>query len=197
MDTKKIYELLSADMPKEAVQNSKKEETRKGYDTSGFQYQYLVNRFNEVLGIGGWEWNFVEMERAEGAYKSGQKFYSITGGATITIFLENDKKISHTEFGGHQSAFYTDALKGASTNAFKKTAAFFGVGKQAFEGTVDEDYRKQPEIKVQPSVDYENRLKGAKSLDELKSLFDSMPQNKKVEFAGLKNLLKEEFKPTK
>jgi len=41
--------------------------------------------------------------------------------------------------GGHTSMAEADARKGAYTNAFKKAAAFFGVGRQAYEGSLDDD----------------------------------------------------------
>jgi hypothetical protein len=41
--------------------------------------------------------------------------------------------------GGHVASSEADARKGAYTNAFKKAAAFFGVGKQAYEGSLDDD----------------------------------------------------------
>jgi hypothetical protein len=141
-----LYKELSKPLDEKAIQRSKGIDTKKGYDTTGYGYQFIVNRFNEVLGIGGWNWSFEEIERAEGTYKSGIKFISITGKATITLKLP-EGEISHSEYGGHQSSNLTDALKGASTNALKKTAAFFGVGKDAFEGSIDEDNQKQPEIK--------------------------------------------------
>jgi len=190
MDSKKLYEDLSKALPKEAIQKSKSSDTHKGYDTTGYGYQYIVNRFNEVLGIGGWNWDFKEIERAEGAYRSGQKFYSITGSATITVILDEGKTISHTEFGGHQSASITDALKGASTNALKKTASFFGVGKQAFEKTIDEDNTDQPAVKNVGAVDYEAKLKTAKTLIELQKIWASVPPAVKGEL----NLFKEELK---
>lgn len=146
LDFKKLYLELSKPLAKEAVQRSVGAKTGKGYDTTGYGYQFIVNRFNEVLGLGGWNWSFEEIERAEGSYKSGTKFISITGKATITVSLP-DGEISHSEYGGHQSSNLTDALKGASTNALKKTASFFGVGKDAFEGSIDEDNQDQPEIK--------------------------------------------------
>ena len=153
-----LYELLSTPLPETGIQRSNKEQTKKGYDTTGYGYQFIVNRFNEVLGIGGWNWTFEELERGEGAYKSGGKFFTITGKSTITIFA-NEKyaiksDISHTEFGGHQSSTITDALKGSATNALKKTASFFGVGRQAFEKTIDEDNKEQKgeikSIKTEP-----------------------------------------------
>ncbi len=145
---KTLWELLSAPISDEkAIQRSDGNKTGKGYDTTGYGYQWLVNRFNEVLGIGGWEWHFVEAkeDRIEGNFKSGAKFYEITGEATIVLFANEKlglmKDISHTETGGHKSSTIADARKGASTNAFKKTAGFFGVGKQAFEKNIDEDNR--------------------------------------------------------
>ncbi len=41
--------------------------------------------------------------------------------------------------GGHVASAEADARKGAYTNAFKKAAAFFGVGRQAYEGSLDDD----------------------------------------------------------
>lgn len=196
MDTKELYKLLSEPLPKEGIQRSKGAETRKGYDTTGYGYQYVVNRFNDVLGIGGWTWEFKEIERAEGTYKSGQKFYAITGATTIKVFFEEGKSVEHTEFGGHQSASITDALKGASTNALKKTAAFFGVGKEAFEGTVDEDNAKQPEIKEMPKIDWEDKLKNVKSMKELQELWIKIPAKEKPALQSLKDMLKEEFNTT-
>lgn len=173
---KTLFERLSAPLPEEAVQRSKGVETHKGYDTTGFGYQFIVNRFNEVLEIGGWNWSFEELERAEGAYKSGQKFFMITGKATITLHLPEGKDISHTEFGGHQSASITDALKGASTNAFKKTAAFFGVGKQAFEKTIDEDNAEdKKEIKKLKTTNSPEQKKVRKSLEETLLMVDAIP----------------------
>ena len=190
MESKQLYIELSKPLPIEGIQRTTKEQTQKGYNTTGYGYQFIVNRFNEVLGIGGWNWSFTEIERAEGAYRSGQKFYSVTGSVTITVFLENEKSISHTEFGGHQSALITDALKGASTNALKKTSAFFGVGKQAFEKTIDEDYATQPMTKNISPIDYSAILKKAKTVEELQKIWTSLPPIAK----GQLNILKEEIK---
>ena len=41
--------------------------------------------------------------------------------------------------GGHLASTEADARKGSYTNAFKKAAAFFGVGRQAYEGSLDDD----------------------------------------------------------
>ena len=50
---KQIYAALSAPFPAEAIQRTDARDTGKGYSTSGIGYQHVVNRLNEVLGIGG------------------------------------------------------------------------------------------------------------------------------------------------
>ena len=178
LDIKKLYDELSKPLDKKAIQRSKSEDTKKGYDTTGYGYQFIVNRFNEVLGIGGWNWSFEEVERAEGTYKSGTHFISITGKATIILNLPNGQ-VSHSEYGGHQSSNLTDALKGASTNALKKTAAFFGVGKDAFEGSIDEDNQEQPEIKKPAIAKKEGEVKP--TLNETLIMIDSINDTKTLE----------------
>lgn len=176
-ETKTLYELLSMPITAEkAIQRSEKEKTKKGYDTTGYGYQFLVNRFNEVLGIGGWDWSFKELGRVEGKYNSGQPAYNITGEAIITIFANEkfglDGDISHSEFGGHTSSSITDALKGASTNSFKKTAAFFGVGKDAFEGTIDEDNQDSKEGDMKAPKAEQNKSK--KTLEQTLLMVDAI-----------------------
>jgi len=168
-----LYKELSKPLDEKAIQRSKGVETKKGYDTTGYGYQFIVNRFNKVLGIGGWNWSFEEIERAEGTYKSGIKFISITGKATITLKLP-EGEISHSEYGGHQSSNLTDALKGASTNALKKTAAFFGVGKDAFEGSIDEDNQDQPEVKKPAITKKEKDGETKTTLNETLLMIDSI-----------------------
>jgi hypothetical protein len=41
--------------------------------------------------------------------------------------------------GGHVASSEADARKGAFTNGLKKAAAMFGCGRQAYEGTLDDD----------------------------------------------------------
>jgi hypothetical protein len=41
--------------------------------------------------------------------------------------------------GGPLASSEADARKGSYTNAFKKAAAFFGVGRMAYEGSLDDD----------------------------------------------------------
>jgi hypothetical protein len=108
-----------------------------------------------------------------------------------------EKEITHSEFGGHRSSDLTDAFKGASTNALKKASAFFGVGKEAFEGTIDEDNTNQPEIKKLAEVDYEAKLREAKNLAELQKVWNKLPTQEKGRLFVVKEEIKKGYENTK
>ena len=130
-------------LPPEAIERTKKENTRKGYDTTGYQYQFLVNVLNSVITPAGWNYEYKIVKELTGTYKSGQQYHEIT--VEMTIDILGTKRVC---VGGHVSSFYADALKGAITNALKKTLGMFGIGKKAYEGTIDEDYLPIQEIET-------------------------------------------------
>lgn len=127
-------------LPKSAVERTDKLVTRKGYDTTGYQYQFLVNVMNEIIGIENWSFDYILVKEIEGKYNNGKPWWDITVDVIITASI-GEKIITRKCAGGHRSEMYADALKGAITNGYKKTVALFGVGKKAYEGTIDEDYR--------------------------------------------------------
>lgn len=139
---KKLYAALSAPFPENCIQRTEGRTTGRGYDTTGIGYQYIVNRINEVLGVGSFrvhrDVTVKEVQRSNGR----PAFEAI---CDLTLELgtwESGKFIVFAESlsdGGHLSSSEADARKGAYTNAFKKAAAFHGVGKQAYEGTLDDD----------------------------------------------------------
>ena len=141
-EKKKIYQQLAAPFPEHCIQRTEGRLTGRGYDTSGIGYQHIANRLNEVLGVGGWRAhrtvNVKEVVRSNGR----PAFEAI---ADITLELgswENGDFMVFAESladGGHLASSEADARKGAYTNAFKKAAAFFGVGRQAYEGSLDDD----------------------------------------------------------
>lgn len=126
-------------LPASATETAKKEITRKGYDTTGYQYQYLVNVLNEVIGVANWGFTYTILKEEKGSWSNGKPFYELTVEMTVTIL-----GASRTCVGGHKSEAFADAMKGAITNSLKKTLGMFGVGKKAYEGTIDEDYRPVP-----------------------------------------------------
>lgn len=135
-----IYKKLSAPFEESAVQRTKTSETKKGYDTTGYHYQFIVNRLNEVMGIDGWNYEYLILERKDGASSSGNPRINVTVETKLTL-THDGKSVTKPCIGGHVSNNYTDALKGAITNSLKKTAALFGAGKQAYEKTIDDDHQ--------------------------------------------------------
>lgn len=147
MEKRNIYKELSAPLPKEAKQIALNKETHKGYDTIGQGYQYCVDRFNEVLGVTGWSYNYRILSEDIEKYSNGKPKYIYTIEVLITIkanpelgLVEETRKC----IGGHDSITKADALKGAITNGFKKTASFFGVGREAYAGELDDDFKPNP-----------------------------------------------------
>lgn len=138
-----VYAQLSESFPKEAVQHVSAR--AKGYEMTGYKYQYVADRFNEVCGIDGWRFspNVFEINKLE---KDGH-----TDGFEVIVRTQIDIKLSGEDgkdcisitregYGGHQSKYLADAIKGAQTDSFKKTAAFFGVGADAYRQAIDNDY---------------------------------------------------------
>jgi len=138
-----FYESLSAPLPEKAIQRTQKEKTRKGYDTTGYGYQFVVNRFNEAFGLFGWTMEWTKEKEIQGTYSNGAPKCEIVFECRITI-RDGEKTNSRVATGGHVSSNWVDAYKGAKSNSFKKCAAMFGVGKAAFEGSIDEDNQDLP-----------------------------------------------------
>lgn len=137
-------------LPEEAIERTKKELTRKGYDTTGYQYQFIVNVLNEVVGPEKWDMDWSVIKEIEGVTKSGQATYQVT--VRTDVWIEFDGvRAKKSLAGGHISTIHADALKGAITNGFKKTVALFGVGKKAYEGMLDDDYAPIPEEVGEPT----------------------------------------------
>lgn len=146
-DLPSIYAKLSSDLPREAVEHVSSAKSRKGYDTTGYGYQYCVNRLNEVL-FGHWRTKHRIVAEEANQSSKGKTIYSKVIHMVIQIgnwVHENGESkfevLAEVEgYGGHESLELASAYKGAYTNAFKKVSAMLGVGRRAFEGTLDEDY---------------------------------------------------------
>lgn len=141
-DKKKIYAALSAPFGPEAIERTDGNVTGKGYSTTGIKYQYVVNRLNEVLGIGGHRTAQSITVRTSTTQK-GRTVYEATCELTLQLGAwQEGEFVPFAEAhgtGGHSSMLEADARKGAFTNGLKKAAAMLGCGKQAYEGTIDDD----------------------------------------------------------
>lgn len=151
---KAIYAALAAPFPEEAIERTSKSQTGKGYDTTGIGYQFVVNRLNEVLGVGGWRMTTGEAMVLEVTIKE-RTWYDVSLDVTVELGEYTSsgswQPWAHAASpGGHRAPTRADALKGAMTNGFKKAAAFFGPGRQAYEGTLDDDATPAPEASGRP-----------------------------------------------
>jgi hypothetical protein len=139
---KKMYAALAAPFPESCIQRTEGRLTGRGYDTTGIAYQFVVNRLNECLGLGGFrvhrEVTVKEVQRSNGrpAFEALCDLTLELGEWVDGKFVAFAESIAD---GGHLASSEADARKGATTQAFKKAAAYHGVGKQAYEGTLDDD----------------------------------------------------------
>lgn len=141
MSKEKMAELCKP-LPEKAIQRTTKEQTNKPYDTDGYAYQYAVDRFNDVLAT-EWGYDWSVLHTIEGEYQSGTQFFDITVEVGIWVL---DKENVRSHAGSHRAVLYGDALKGGITNAFKKTAAMWGVGRDAYAGLLDDDNKPLPDV---------------------------------------------------
>ncbi len=163
-----LYAAVDA-LPKEAIETAKKEITRKGYDTTGYQYQYLINVLNEVVTPSMWSFDYTVMKEEKGTWGNGKSFWEITVEMTIEIMGTKRKCV-----GGHRAEMHSDTLKGAITNSLKKTLGMFGVGKKAYEGTIDEDYRPVPVAGENKFTTANmNAILACKTIDELRTHYEA------------------------
>lgn len=140
----RLLPMLAAPLAWDAVQYADTER-EKGYRTVGYGYQWCVDRLNEILP-GHWSFSFEKLDERQ--RKVGQRqidWWDVEMAVTIQVgnWIDGEFKPidAKTCLGGHGALTRADALKGALTNAFKKTAAMFGVGRQAYEGVLDEDFQ--------------------------------------------------------
>lgn len=83
-----------------------------------------------------------------------------------------------------------EAQNAGATQTYCKRYMFMNAFNLA-DNKMDPDNHKP--AGVAPTIDWEKKLKAAKSLAELQSVFASMPQKVKVELEQKKNILKAEF----
>lgn len=116
--TTEQIKLLNDPLPKEAV----KPHPTKAY-LSSIKAIYVVERLNNVFGIGGWEIeNTVVKEEAKWVVVKCT-FTAKEYGITIRDI-----------FGGNDNADLGDAYKGACTDALTKIGSYLGIGMDVFKG---------------------------------------------------------------
>jgi len=121
--------LLHAPLPAWAV---KEHPTKRGM--SAIHPMSIVDRLNEVFGIGQWQTSVEKLSSNEWSQetKNGpRKVYT----ATSKIKLDIDEYGIHLEqFGGSTNDDEGDALKGSATDGLTKIASYLGIGAEIYKG---------------------------------------------------------------
>jgi hypothetical protein len=134
---KKVFEDLYKELPKDGIQRTEGGKTGKGYSTTGYGYQWIVDDLNNLFGF-DWTLDWEIIHDREGKWENGKTFFELTVAVKLSINFEG-VTYSRSMPGGNISGMWPDALKGAITNGIKKAAAMFGIGSDAFRGEIDED----------------------------------------------------------
>jgi len=136
METKKLtteqLAALKAPLPKEAI----KQHPTKPY-LSSIKVIYMVERLNDVFGLGGWFVNNEVVEATEDMVVIKATFTAPEYG----ILVEN--------FGGNDNSDRGDAYKGACTDALSKICSYLYVGMDVYKGH-EEPARSAPARKFIP-----------------------------------------------
>ena len=139
---KKLYQQLCAPFPPEAVERTNGKQTGRGYDTAGVKVQWIIDRLNEVVGIGNWRVTRETFVHA-GTTNSGRKLYEAWSDVALQLGeWSADTFVPFAEaraYGAHTSMAEGDARKGAATNGIKRAAAMMGCGAAAYRGELDDD----------------------------------------------------------
>lgn len=119
--TDKQIESLKAPLPKDAV----KPHPTKTY-LSSIKAIYVVERFNDVFGLGGWQIQNEVVEAGEKNIVVKSTFHAPEYGIAVTDI-----------FGGNDNADRGDAYKGACTDALTKIGSYLYVGMDVYKGLND------------------------------------------------------------
>lgn len=121
METKKLsskqIDLLKKPLPKEAVSKH----PTKTY-LSSIKAIYVVERLNEVFGIGNWHLD--------------STYVNTTGKMVVvqSTFTAPDYNIRLQSYGGNDNTDLGDAYKGATTDALTKIGSMLEIGMSVFKG---------------------------------------------------------------
>lgn len=127
MIDKEKAELLTQPLPAWAV---KKHPTKT--NMSAIHPMAVIDRLNEVFGVGGWHWEteYIQCNPWVQKTKNGERnmyMSAVKGRLTIgDIIIE--------QFGGSSNDDMGDALKGGSTDALTKCASYLGIGASIYKG---------------------------------------------------------------
>ena len=135
---------LKEPLPPEAITSNDKHS-----HLSSIKPAFVIERMNEVFGIGGYieRYREIAMTTKEVVYKQNtpQERKAILFVATVHGTLDIPKYGIHLEnYGGSENESAGDELKGACTDAFTKMCSHLGIGLEIYKGKHDKQASDLP-----------------------------------------------------
>lgn len=171
-DVNKVMPLLRLPLDEDAIQVSKSNITRKGYDTTGYSYQAAVDRLNWVFGPTNWTWRLLNEQYELSSTRNGYEKHVHSAEIELIIgYRELNPETKRFELvevhnvppvpTDHESVEKGSAKKGMLTKGIKRSASFLGVGADAYLGTLDDDMVTG----IDPNDDMRTKKQPEKAID--------------------------------
>lgn len=168
--TKEQIEQLKKPLPKEAISPH----PTKTY-LSTIKVIYIVERLNEVFGLGGWSVMNEFVERVDRMVVVKAKFRAGEG-----IYVE--------AFGGNDNTDLGDAYKGACTDALSKIGSYLYIGMDVYKGLTDAPRSELPTTKNYGTSNYNPATKKGKPITaKQKTFIEMLAMDKGIEVEDLEN----------
>jgi hypothetical protein len=163
VDTKLIGDLKKP-LPEEAVTPH----PTKSY-LSNIKAIYVVERLNEVFGIGGWKIENTFVEKVSKDKKNDMVVMKavFTTPPPTSIYIE--------AYGGNDNEDLGDAYKGACTDALTKIGSYLGIGMDVFKGLAGKTKKGTTKAPTSPAT---GRKVTSKQVDYIVSLLGSLGETK-------------------
>lgn len=120
-----LIEQLKASFPDEALSN----DDSRGFDLTSIKPQYIIERLNDVIGIGNWSLD------GKWEINPSVEYVMYYGHLTITL-PDNEFKIETCGGAKVLKDRFADAHKSARTDALSKAASHIMIGNDVFKGLV-------------------------------------------------------------
>lgn len=119
------YEALIAPFPPEAYSV----DSSRGFDLTSLKAQYVVERLNEVFGLGNWN--------LEGSYEHVENGVLFHGSLIAAVNLRK-LEVQNVGYAALKKNM-GDVYKGARTDCLSKCASWLGLGNDIYKGKVNPD----------------------------------------------------------
>lgn len=165
----------------------------------------VVDRLNEVFGLGKWNTNVEKLSSARWSQKTSKGEREVYTSTSKVTLLVPSLGIHLEQFGGSTNDDEGDALKGSATDGLTKIASYLGIGAEIYKGNGNVSAGvKKPPVKPQDALELAKRaLEEADTVQGIKLVIKQitasknlMPEDKEELLKGA-NLKLDSMDPTK